>query len=249
MSEPKVDLAALFRTLQAKLEASLGANREIIIQSTAAGDAAEVDWRGLLTAHLPSRYSCVRGSVVDCKGAVSDTVDVIIYDRQYTPLLFQHEATTFVPAESVYAVFEVKQGLDKANIEYAGQKARSVRALERTSAPIHHAGGVHPAKEPGHIVAGILTLYSDWTPPMGDPLRNALLGLGMEEKLDIGCAIRDGAFCVLENGAGGAVEVSAPDQALLFFFIRLLEALRPLATAPAIEFSIWTADRMPTSFL
>jgi hypothetical protein len=38
----------------------------------------------------------------------------------------------YIPAESVYAVFEVKQDV-KGNIDYAAQKVESVRRLKRTS--------------------------------------------------------------------------------------------------------------------
>ena len=38
----------------------------------------------------------------------------------------------YIPAESVYAVFEVKQDV-KGYIDYAAQKVESVRRLKRTS--------------------------------------------------------------------------------------------------------------------
>lgn len=38
----------------------------------------------------------------------------------------------YIPAESVYAVFEVKQDVE-GHIEYAAKKVESVRKLKRTS--------------------------------------------------------------------------------------------------------------------
>ena len=94
--------------------------------------------------HLPIRYRTEKSFVVDSKGRLSDQIDAVIFDGQYSPLVLNHAGLLYVPAESVYAVFEVKQTLSKAHVEYAGDKARSVRRLERTSVPIHHAGGVYP---------------------------------------------------------------------------------------------------------
>lgn len=87
------------------------------------------------------RYKVDKGIVIDSTGKQSEQIDLIIYDAQYSYLVFRQNDTLLIPAESVYAVFEVKQNLNKERIEYAGAKAKSVRELLRTSAPIKHAGG------------------------------------------------------------------------------------------------------------
>ena len=48
--------------------------------------------------------------------------------------------TKYIPAEGVYAVFEVKPDLNKKYILYAGDKIESVRKLFRTSASIIDRG-------------------------------------------------------------------------------------------------------------
>ena len=75
--------------------------------------------------------------MIDCKGNISDEIDMVIYDQQYSPFLFNRDTSLFIPAESVYAVLEIKQDLNKKHIEYAGRKASSVRLLHRTSALSH----------------------------------------------------------------------------------------------------------------
>lgn len=49
--------------------------------------------------------------------------------------------------------------------------------------------------------------------------------------LDIGCC--------LEHGAFEDTRVSSPDESLVFFIIRLLDRLRAMGTAPAIDWSAY----------
>lgn len=113
-------------------------------------------------AYLPNRYAVAKGVVIDADGNESEQIDVIIYDRQYSYLVLKHNETFLIPAESVYAVFEVKQSLNKGYMEYAQHKTESVRKLKRTSVAIKHAGGKYDPKPLHKIVAGLLTTTSDW---------------------------------------------------------------------------------------
>jgi hypothetical protein len=76
--------------------------------------------------------------VIDADGRESDYIDVIIYDRQFTPPVFNK---LYIPAESVYAVLEAKQTLNRESVIYAARKAQSVRLLRRTAAEIVDARG------------------------------------------------------------------------------------------------------------
>jgi len=109
-----MDLRQIFLGLQGKMIGTLDAHRLATANKVAKGMASELQWRAMLTNYLPERY--------------------IIYDCQYSPLLFDEDGTRYVPAESVYAVFEVKAHIDAGNLFYAGEKAASVRRLRRTSA-------------------------------------------------------------------------------------------------------------------
>ena len=92
--------------------------------------------------HLPHRYQADRAFVIDSHGECSEQIDVVIYDRQYSPFLYNQANQRYIPAESVYAVLEVKQDLSREHRLYAGGKAASVRRLHRTSAPIPYAEGI-----------------------------------------------------------------------------------------------------------
>jgi hypothetical protein len=98
---------------------------------------------------------------VDSKGQFSDQIDVVIFDRQYSPFIFRFEGQVIVPAESVYAVFEAKQVINAGQAAYAQDKVQSVRRLMRTSLPIPHAGGTFPPKPLPYVLARLLTFESD----------------------------------------------------------------------------------------
>ena len=140
-----------------------------------------------------------------------------------------------VPAESVYAVFEVKQDLSLENIRYAGDKIASVRRLHRTSAPIVSNIGTNVGRPPYRIPGGILATRSSWTPALDTSLARALQGLSPEEQVDLGCAVQHGAFAASWDSVLKDVEVVGPDHALVWFFLRLIETLQKLGTAPAID--------------
>jgi hypothetical protein len=230
-----VDLRELFLTLQARLQVDLRAGR-IISHPGAKGQAAELDWLGMLSTHLPNRYQVAKAFVVDADGHQSHEIDIVIFDRYYSPLLFSHGGATFVPAESVYSVIEVKPSLNKQVLEYGATKAASVRGLRRTSVPVPQIVGGVAQREPPRILAGILCLESDWRPAFGDPFLETLSLLQPDGRIDFGCALEHGSFDVVyPDGGDLQVEVSGPDTALVLFFLRILERLREMGNVPAID--------------
>ena len=187
-------LTQLLTGLHDDIEQRLSTARKSFAHAPTKGDASEHVWRDLLEKYLPKRYQTATAHIVDSKGAFSDQIDLVIFDRQYSPLIFKYEGQTIIPAESVYTVFECKQTINAALVSYAAGKVASVRKLHRTSLPIPHAGGRFDAKVPGPILGGILSFESSWKPAMGDPLRAALLQLEQVYLLDIGCIAANGIF-------------------------------------------------------
>lgn len=231
------DLRELFFALQNDLTADLETSRKAIAHPGAKGSATEKGWRKMLGKYLPWRYCVSKAFVIDSNGAMSDEIDLVIHDRQYSPLLFKHHGALYVPAESVYAVFEIKQVLDVENVEYAAKKASSVRKLERTSVSFPHAEGrVRTPKQPLEILAGLLCLQSTWAVPFEASLRKALKTAPPEGRLDLLCALRNSTVDIAYGAKGRATfQTSADDTALIFFFLRLLARLRELATVPAMD--------------
>jgi len=233
----KVDLHKLFLGLQEQMIARLKTDTETIAHPTKKGDASEMNWRVMLSEYLPRRYQVESGFLVDADGSISDQVDIVVFDCQYSPFLFNQDGCKYMPAESVYAVFEVKPTIDAQNIAYAGDKIASVRKLNRTSVAITHAGGKFEPRKPISIIGGILALDSTWKPAIGEPLKNALSALDPEARLDLGCILKYGSFQAnYEAGKLASIEQSKNDTCLMFFFIRLLARLQDVGTVSAIDF-------------
>jgi hypothetical protein len=233
----EVNIKNLFYGLQKQMQQKLSLNREFIIHPGSKGDSLELNWINLLRDYLPQRYSVDSAFIIDCKNKISDQIDIVIYDRQYSPFVFNQDDVKYIPAESVYAVFEVKQDISKEYINYAGHKAESVRALTRTSAPIYHAGGCYPPKPLNNILAGILTLSSTWTPALGDSFRNNILELKGNQLLNLGCILDSGSF----KFADSKLIISTEEESLIFFFLNLLIELQKLGTIPAMEISSYAS--------
>jgi hypothetical protein len=113
---------------------------------------------------LPQRYQAASAHVVDSNGVFSQEIDVVVFDRQYSPFIFRYEGQTIIPAESVYAVIEAKQSVNAVQVAYAQEKVASVRRLHRTSLPIPYAKGTYPHKPLIPILGGILTFESELEP-------------------------------------------------------------------------------------
>lgn len=222
-------LAGLHADIQQKLEIV----RKSFGHPGAKGDASEQVWLALLQTYLPMRYQAAKAHVVDSRGQFSDQIDVVIFDRQYSPFIFQFSGETVVPAESVYAAFEAKQSINAAQIEYAQDKIASVRKLHRTSLPIPYAKGTYPAKPLTPILGGLLTFESDWSPPLGDSLRQALEASDVNRRLDLGCVAAHGHF--VWDEAKGAHTIVAEGKPATAFLFKLIAQLQLSGTVPMID--------------
>lgn len=233
----RIDLGELFRAHQSELLNRLGVAGNVVSHPTAKGDAAELDWIGMLSDFLPTRYQVGRAFVVDSEGGLSEQIDIVVYDRHYSPLLFHHQGALYVPAESVYAVFEVKSLMKWEHIGYASGKAASVRRLKRTSVTIPHAGGTHRPKKLFHIPAGLLATDNNGAGHLKQTLARRLDGHDRLERLELGCVVAKCGFEVAYSGRSVArVETSSPELSASFFMLRLLSRLQQLATVPALDF-------------
>jgi hypothetical protein len=225
-------LPRLLGKLHDDIERRLATVRETFEHSGTKGDASEHVWLEFLKIYLPERYRAERAHVVDSNGAFSQQMDVVVFDRQYSPLIFTYEGQTILPAESVYAVFEAKQSINAEHVGYAREKVASVRRLVRTSLPIPYVEGTYRAKALTPILGGILTFESDWTPPLGDSLVKALEFDRPESGLDIGCVAAHGMFTCSEKGCYVITPQGKPATA---FLLELIARLQSLGTVPMID--------------
>lgn len=228
----KWSLEILLEELHKSISDQLARARRSLSHSVAKGDATEGVWIELLSEYLPKRYCVTKAFVCDSLGQFSEQLDVVIYDRQYSPLIFKLGEQTIIPAESIYAAFEAKQAIDAAQVEYAGKKIESVRKLHRTSLPVPHIDGESPAKQPAAILGGLITFESDWSPPLGKPLNEVLESLGGGQRLDLGCVAAHGWFRCDDRGCNIVTNGGKPVTA---FLLELIAQLQRKATVPMID--------------
>jgi len=231
-------LREAFAAEQEVLRLKLELSSKSITHSGVMGEVNELHFIEVLRKYLPNRYAVGQGIVIDSNGSTSDQIDIIISDPQYTPTLLDQQSHRFVPAEAVYGVLEAKPKISRQYLEYAGDKAASVRKLERTSVSIRHAGGQFPPKPLFPILAGIVAPGIDWKGGCNSPsFAVAIADLKEDRSLDFGIALSDRAFQV----TNGSIEVSECHGSLAAFLFGLLDRLQSLGTVPAVDWNKYGA--------
>ena len=237
--------------------ASLNVDREFIGHPGSKGDATEQHWIEFLRTYLPDRYKVDKAIVIDSTGNVSEQMDIVIYDAIYTPFIFNQDGFMYIPAESVYAVFEVKQDV-KGYIDYAAQKVESVRRLKRTSVEMVNSGRRTSARPLTKILGGILTTTSSYSGT--ETVSKQLKELKGYQTLDLGCLCDTGSFHVdyketrpdgidqtknefieqvYESREVNEIIFSDKKVSLFTFFLQLVSYLKSIGTVPAIDINAY----------
>lgn len=255
----KIDLKLLFAGLQSQMISQLNTNRQFITHPGSKGDALENAWIEWLRNYLPNRYSVDKAIVIDHKGNTSHQIDIVIYDNWFTPFIFSQNGFHYIPAEGVYAVFEVKPDLkgnvdNKTYIEYSAEKIESVRKLERTSTSMISSGIKMQARPLTKIVGGILASTNTF-------IKVATIETHLKKQtglksIDFGCVADYGSFFVdyegdedidnknfekryqnyYENRRFKEVKFSKQENSLVTFFMQLTRYLQQaIGTVPAID--------------
>jgi hypothetical protein len=230
-------LAAEQQVLAKQLELSMHS----ITHNGRIGEVNEQLFIDVLRRYLPRRYGVEQGIVIDSNGRTSGQIDIVIYDLQYTPPLLKQMSHRYILAEAVYAVLEVKPTLNRGNLIYAAEKARSVRELYRTSVDIPHAGGLFLAKCLFPILAGIVAIDAEWSDGIQSAaFRQTLAELNGDQTLSLGLALGDQGFSLAYDTFDlqlihGEVELSGPACSLAWFLFTLLKRLQDLGTCPAVD--------------
>jgi hypothetical protein len=239
-------LPELFSGLDHDIQQRLRTVRKAFGHPGTKGDASEKVWLDLLQTYLPKRYQVETAHVVDSRGDFSDQIDVVVFDRQYSPLIFKYEGKIIVPAESVYAAFEAKQSINADYVDYAQKKIARVRSLYRTSLPIPFANGIHPPKalNLNPIIGGLLTFESDWSPALGEPMQKALNNNLDAKHLDIGCIAANGYFSF--DSKCNSYNLISSETAVTAFLFKLISELQLSGTVPMIDVQAY-AKWLPTN--
>ncbi|MCB9323515.1 MAG: hypothetical protein H6571_07210 [Lewinellaceae bacterium] len=258
-----INIRELFIGLQDQMIAQLNTNREFINHPSSKGDSLENTWIDWLRKYLPNRYCVDKAIIIDCTGQLSEQIDLVIYDQQYTPFVLTQNGIHYIPAEGVYAVFEVKpdlkgsvrvKGKSITYIEYAGRKIESVRKLKRTSTNIIDRGKQYSPRPLTKIIGGILTSTNEIK--KNETIESHLKLLTGLKTIDMGCTVTYGSFYVDYEGQEDtkeqnfekriqlyysmrklkSVEFSQPDTSLVTFFFQLMRYLQQsIGTVAAID--------------
>lgn len=249
----KIDIKVLFEKKQEQMLSSFDLSSPISHPGTK-GDATEAEWRKWFNTFFPKRYCAEKAFIIDSNGNCSEQIDVVIYDTHFSPTIFEMNGEKYIPAESVYAVFEVKQDLSKEHLEYAINKIKSVKSLIRTSAPINTINGYVNGRKPPIIIGGLLTLKSSWIDSNIE--KNLIAYINeltncLEEQIDFICCLSSYA-CAIEHAPpspqqskfyGQSIYISDialitddKNKPLIFTYFKLLRMLQDLGNVPAIEY-------------
>jgi len=262
----KIDLKLLFEGLQNQMISQLNTNREFITHPGSKGDSLENAWIEWLQKYLPNRYSVDKAIVIDNEGTTSHQIDIVIYDNWFTPFIFSQNGFHYIPAEGVYAVFEVKPDIQgsvgsQSYIEYACDKIESVRQLKRTSTSMINSGVPMPPRPLTKIVGGILTSTNSFTHENNTTIENHIKKHSGLKGIDIGCIADYGSFYVDYNGKENTTELdfqkryleyyqsrdinkvifSNKENSLVSFFLQLTRYLQQaIGTIPAIDLNAYS---------
>lgn len=255
--ESMIDLKEMFAGLQKEMNAALNINRFAIHHQGSKGDATEDKWIEFFRTYLPKRYNVDKAMVIDHEGNVSQQIDIVLYDVFYTPFIFNHDGFKYIPAEGVYAVFEVKQDI-KNNIEYAGRKIESVRKLKRTSISMICTGCTHQARPLSPILGGILSSTSSYE--QNNTIEENLKKLTGMQSLDLCCCADKYSFYIEYDKSFvdfKGTETKAicdlydsrklkninfnkhPENSIFTFFLQLVQYLKLIGTVPAIDINAY----------
>lgn len=260
----KIDIKSLFNGLQCQMIATLSTNRDFITHTGSKGDSLENAWIEWLRKYLPNRYSVDKAIVIDYKGNTSHQIDIVIYDNWFTPFIFSQNGFHYIPAEGVYAVFEVKPDIGdssdgKSNIEYSGEKIESVRKLLRTSTNMINSGRKIDPRPLTKIVGGILCSTNSYTHKNNQTIEGHIKAQKGLRSIDIGCVADYGSFYVdyepseeiketgqdkylefYENRIFHELHFSNQENSLITFFMQLTRYLQQaIGTVPAINLQIY----------
>ena len=99
------------------------------------GRAREDVVRDFLGKYLPDRVGVGQGVIIDHAGVVSHECDIVLFDRQSTPVFWLSDTVRIFPAETVFLVVQVKSNLRKGELKAALDNIASVTRLASSPEP------------------------------------------------------------------------------------------------------------------
>lgn len=132
-------------------------------------DTSRELWRSYFRSIIPMKFSIDKNVVImDSEGNKSKELDLVVYDEQYIPYVFQHQSTKYVPIEAVSVIVKLFDGNERDLKELA----QWINSLELKTSPIgiarlarHYATGIgHPtqhATRPIRVIISATNIETD----------------------------------------------------------------------------------------
>ncbi|WP_210529878.1 DUF6602 domain-containing protein [Rubellimicrobium arenae] len=127
------NLEEIFEARSNILRAQLLAIRSAFHHAGLKGTSVEQAVADVLREILPDNIGITSGIAIDSQRNTSRQLDIILYDKARTPMLFSIGGQSLVPIECVFFVIEVKTKLTKAEYDSCVQSCKSVKELCRTA--------------------------------------------------------------------------------------------------------------------
>ncbi|RJN31878.1 DUF6602 domain-containing protein [Nesterenkonia natronophila] len=126
-------LRATLRTTAESLRLELKNIRDNFDHNGIKGTSAEEKFHDFLRRHLPDSVGITSGEVVDVDGGRSGELDVILFDKPRTPMLFGEKGSRnhSVPVEGIIGVIEVKTRLKKHMVSDLIKSCQKVKTLQK----------------------------------------------------------------------------------------------------------------------
>jgi len=124
---------SLFRGIGHRMRADFDCARASLSHPGLKGKAFEGTVKSFFRSYLPDRLGVATGQLVDSTGALSKQLDVVIFDKSKTPILYENNGVQVIPVECAYAVIEVKARLDAAELPSIHANMLSVKSLKKAA--------------------------------------------------------------------------------------------------------------------
>jgi hypothetical protein len=223
-----MDLKKVFRAIGYQMLIDFDSFHSEIQHMGERGNEREANLKLFLEAYLPKRFAIEKGEIVDSKGNVSRQCDLIIYDAINSPVLLSGKDYRVFPAESVYAVVEVKSVLDGNQFQKASENICSVKRLHRENGKIAGIVFAYKAEQKRHPILRHLT----------ERIRKTNKTLSPAEYVELWCILDSGIVSLWDQNGSTKVSENFSERrlfslepedgelpVLLWFFIQLLDLL------------------------
>lgn len=232
MDDESIILDDLISHAADELLLSLERSRRSFSHNLTSGESTEAAVRQFFRDHYPDSIGVGHGQVVDVHGSRSTQLDIVLYDKARTPILFsdKENGNRLFPAEGVIAAIEVKSSVTSADLSKAAANAKVLKNLARVAyieslfSPLglqSQYGRVWETTPPPLFI--VLAFEGPKLETVVRTLREAHLRHELWERVDTTCILSRGI--TLNTGLGGDSYSIEPQPGSLLQGNRMLKPL------------------------